>query len=572
MKDVLMSLGQCLYFNGAILTMDETTPEVEAVLTRGDRILAVGTEADLRAQATGELTECDLQGCTMLPAFIDPHGHFPDPGFIQLFRVDLAAPPRGDCADMATALKRLKDKAAKTPTGGWVMGVLFDNSAIAEARMPTRAELDSVSTDHPVWVLHASGHNGVANSYTLRLQGIDRDTPDPVGGRFGRDPETGALTGLIEGISAMGAMGDTDFLIDRERFWQGFNACRDEYLAHGVTYAQNAWASRSMLAHFADLPPGKDPGIDIMLLPVGDLEPELSTGALPLNWPDTSFFTLGPRKLFTDGAFQLQTAFLSAAYHKPSNPDAPCGMSYAEPDEHKAEVLKLHKLGFQIHCHCNGDAGTDMFLDAVEAALAETPRRDHRHTIIHGQVLRDDQLQRIARLGVTISFFSAHIHFWGDRHHDTFLGPERAARISPAASAERLGIRYTIHNDASVTPTRPLHLAHCAANRLTASGRVLGKEEKISALSALKAQTIEAAWQVFQENERGSISAGKLADFVLLDENPLKNPEGIAKINVQCTIRRGKRVSQAPNFHFPSTNGVSEKRRPTQDTKISSMS
>lgn len=540
-----MGLGRKLYCNGTILTMDENAPRAEAVLTQHDRILAVGSEADVRSQAIGNLTEFDLQGRTMMPAFIDPHGHFPDPGFIKLFRVDLAAPPRGDCADMATALQRLKDKAARVPKGEWVMGVLFDNTAVAERRMPTRTELDSVSIDHPVWVLHASGHNGSANSCTLQLQGVCRDTPDPIGGRFGRDTETGELTGLIEGISAMGAMGDTDFLIDRDRFWQGFTACRDEYLAHGVTYAQNAWTSPSMLAHFASLPAGEDPGIDILLLPIGELEPEFSGGPNQIDGLKTPYFRLGPRKLFTDGAFQLQTAFLSAPYHNPSNPDAPFGMSYVDPSEHVREVQKLHDLGFQIHCHCNGDAGTDMFLNAVESALEASPRKDHRHTVIHAQVLRDDQLVRIAKLGVTASFFSAHIHFWGDRHYDTFLGPDRAERISPAASAERLRIRYTIHNDASVTPTRPLHLAHCAVNRITASGRLLGEQEKISAYSALKAQTIDAAWQVFQEDVRGSIETGKLADFVVLTGNPLESPAEIQFHKVLRTIRRGRCVFQA---------------------------
>ena len=149
-------------------------------------------------------------------------------------------------------------------------------------------------------------------------------------------------------------------------------------------------------------------------------------------------------------------------------------------------------------------------------------------------------MTRMARLGLTVSFFSAHIHFWGDRHHDTFLGPDRAARISPAASAERLGVRYTIHNDASVTPTRPLHLAHCAVNRQTASGRRLGEAERISVLSALKAQTIDAAWQVFREKERGSITPGKIADFAILNQNPLNPDNQLTDCTVLQTIRRGR--------------------------------
>ncbi|MCP5072310.1 MAG: amidohydrolase [Rhodobacteraceae bacterium] len=540
-----MNAVATLYFNGLILTMDDASSATEAVVTTGETIAAVGTEHDLRRQFPNIAREIDLSGRTMIPAFIDPHGHFPDPGFIRLFRVNLSSPPQGDCLDMATALRRLRAKVEDTPLGDWVMGVLFDNTAIAEGRMPTRAELDGVSTDHPVWVIHASGHNGAGNSEALKRHGVDRGTPDPIGGRFGRDPETGQLTGLIEGITAMRNMGDTDFLIDRKKFWAGFNTTRDEYLAHGVTYAQNAWANRSMLEHFASLPPDQDPGYDLMLLPVGELEPELTEGPNPLDWPGNPHFTLGPRKLFTDGAFQLQTAFLSEPYHRPVDPAHPCGMPYVSEEDHRFQVSKLHNLGHQIHCHCNGDAGAEMFMNAVEDALSENPRDDHRHTIIHGQTLRDDQLQRMAKLGITVSFFAAHIHFWGDLHSEVLLGPKRANRMSPAASAEKYGVRYTLHNDASVTPTRPIHLAHCAVNRLTFQGRTLGEDQKISVMSALRAQTIDAAWQVFQEDQRGSIEPGKLADFAILSRNPLNNPEALLKTEVAQTIRRGTIVHES---------------------------
>ncbi|WP_293575726.1 amidohydrolase [Phaeobacter sp.] len=535
-----------LYFNGPILTMDAQNSCPEAVLIDGARIRAVGREADLRKMMAQDDQETDLAGRCLIPAFLDPHGHFPDPGFIRLFRVDLSAPPRGDCPTIGTALQRLSQKAAQTPDGDWVMGVLFDNTAVKEQRMPTREELDSVSTKHPIWVIHASGHNGVANSLALSRQGIDDTTPDPLGGRYGRAPNTGQLTGLVEGLAAMGAMGDTDFLIDRDRFWQGFAACREEYLAHGVTFAQNAWTSQMMLEHFASLPADQDPGIDLELLPIAELEPGLSDTLIPNHWPGNPHFTLGPRKLFADGAFQLQTAYLSAPYHVVSNPEHPCGMEYMSQDAMDQHVGDLHRAGFQIHCHCNGDAGADMFINAVEAAMdtdpAPGPRRDHRHTIIHGQTLRDDQLARMADLGITVSFFSAHIHFWGDTHRDVFLGPERAARISPAASAERFGVRYTIHNDASVTPTRPLHLAHCAVNRRTASGAILGEGEKVSVLSALRAQTIDAAWQVFKEDDRGSIEAGKRADLVILSANPITQPDALQSIQVLETIRNGETV------------------------------
>ena len=534
-----------LYFNGTILSMDgqDTTPE--AVLTQDETIIAVGPEADLRAQMPEGTRMVDLQGQAMMPAFIDPHGHFPDSGFIKLFRVNLSSPPLGKCEDIKTALQRLRERAETTPNGEWIMGVSFDNTAIAEARVPTRAELDGVSYEHPIWVIHASGHNGVANSRALELQGISEATPDPLGGRFGRDPTTGTLTGLIEGISAMGSLGDTTFLIDETQFWQGFAAARDEYLSFGVTYGQNAWANAELLVRFASIPADQDPGFDLMILPIAKLEPDLSQGPDAMRDFANPHFTLGPRKLFADGAFQMQTAYLRNNYHCPAAPDAPRGVPYTSEADLTAQVRKLHDMGFQIHCHCNGDAGADLFLDAVEAALEINPREDHRHTIIHGQLLHEDQFERIVQLGVTVSFFSAHIYYWGDRHRDSFLGPERAARISAAGSAQRHGVRFTLHNDASVTPTRPIHLAHCAVNRLTATGGLLDADQRISVLSALRAQTIDAAWQVFQEDKRGSIEVGKIADFAILNRNPIHSPKELLTTHVNCTIRRGQVVFES---------------------------
>jgi predicted amidohydrolase YtcJ len=543
MKDNIMTSTVKFYYNGPILTMDSANNQVEAIITTGGIISAVGDYNELLLNLPNDVEHIDLKGKTLMPAFIDPHGHFPDPGFIKLFRVNLAAHPLGDCNNLDTAFLRLGEKCKNTPKGQWVMGAMFDNTAVEEKRMPTRNELDAISTEHPIWVMHSSGHNGVANSLALAEYNITDDTPNPLGGRYVRDPSTGELTGLIEGISAMGEMGDTDFLIDRKKFKQGFNVCRDEYLHYGVTMAQNAWASKDMLDHFASVAQDGDPGIDIVVLPIGELEPELSNGSDALNWPDNSHIKIGPRKLFSDGSFQLKTAYLSEPYYNPNNVNAEnFGVPYNAPEVLTAKVKKLHEMGFQIHCHANGDAGADLFLDAVEAALNTHPRNDHRHTIIHGQALRDDQLQRMAKMGVTVSFFPAHIYFWGDRHYDTFLGPKRAERISPAKSAEKYGVRYTIHNDASVTPTRPIHLAHCAINRLTLAGRVLGEQQKVSVLSALRAQTIDAAWQVFQEDKRGSLEKGKLADMIVLSGNPLLCSEKIDKLKVLKTIRRGNVV------------------------------
>jgi predicted amidohydrolase YtcJ len=279
-----------------------------------------------------------------------------------------------------------------------------------------------------------------------------------------------------------------------------------------------------------------------VLLPDAVLEPDLSAN-LPTG---LKRLFLGPRKLFADGAFQVQTAHLSKPYFKPIDGDPQRrGMRYAEPEALLRDIRRLHRAGHQIHIHTNGDAGSDDALEAFETVLAEDSRDDHRHTLVHGQALRDDQLDRMARLGISVSLFSAHVYYWGDKHREVFLGPERAARIDPARSALDRGIRITIHNDAPVTPTRPLHLMWCAVERQTSSGQSLGPTERITPEEALRAHTIDAAWQVFQEAERGSIEPGKRADFTVLSEDPLTTATPLKDLSVAETIILGESVWRA---------------------------
>jgi hypothetical protein len=536
-----MDNGQ-IFTNGTIFTMDSQNPIVEAVGVKDGLIKCAGSLDQVCSVMPDNSVTVDLELQTMLPSFIDPHGHFPDTGFIELFRADLTSPPRGKCNCLDEIFSQLREKAVQTPKGEWVMGAGLDETALVEGRLPIRDELDEISTDHPIWVIHASGHCGVANSLALERQGIYDDTPNPSGGRYWRD-ENGRANGYMEGLSAMGDMANTHFLIGKKEFAESFEVTVQEYLSEGVTLAQNSWTAKPLLELFKDFAEMNDPGIDLVLLPISEDEPELSKNGLAAQWPASKHITLGPRKILTDGSFLMRTAFLSEAYYTGANErPSDYGLSYVERDTLFAEVKKLHDMGFQIHSHCNGDASGDMFLDAVETALADNPRKDHRHPLIHGQLMRKDQLTRCAELGVTISFFPAHIYYWGDKHYSEILGPERSQNISPARWAEEAGVRFTIHNDAAVTPTKPLHLIHTAVNRKTLSGRTLGEAQRISVETALRAHTIDAAWQVFQETERGSLEVGKIADFVFLNKNPIEFSDTIDEIKVNETYRSGKIV------------------------------
>lgn len=505
-------MSRRLYHNGIIRTLDAPGAHRAWVLVEEGRIVATGDGAPEPDAAE----RIDLAGRCLVPGFIDPHGHFPETGFNAVCKIAVAPPPVGDCAGLGAVLERI----AGAPGADWVLCAGFDHTALPEGRFPSLAELDAAQPERPVWLLHVSGHAGALNSAGMARTGL-----------------TG--NGFLQGMAAMGALGATDFGIDDAGFAAGAAAAAREYLAEGVTLAQNAWIERRMLDRFVALDRCGGLGIDVVLLPEAGLEPGLSAD------PPRGLkrLILGPRKLFADGAFQIQTAFLSQPYFKPIDGDpSRRGTRYVPPARLAAEVLRLHRAGHQIHIHTNGDAAGDDALDAIEAALATHPRADHRHTLIHGQTLRDDQLDRMARLGVTVSFFSAHVHFWGEMHRAVFLGPERAARISPARAALDRGLRITLHNDAPVTPTRPLHLMWCAVERRTAAGEVLGPAQRITPEEALQAHTLGAAWQVFQEHERGSIAPGKRADFAVLSDDPLTTEKPLKDIAVERTIVLGETV------------------------------
>lgn len=533
---------QTLYRNGSILTVDEQNHSPEAVLTDGEHIVGTGRFLELRAKAGDNVRLVDLAGKTMIPAFIDPHGHFPDSGFLALHRADLSGPPIGECRNLEDVFDRLSVKAAETAPGDWVIGAMFEPGGLEENRFPTRGELDRISTNHPIWVVHISGHAGVANSRALAFRGIDDTSPDPVAGRFGRDTE-GRLDGFLEGMAGMGELGDTEFQMSYEKFVSAFEASAREYLSQGVTMAQNAWATRLLLEHFCRYGRENDPALDVMVLPPGFMEPKLSRGEQGIDLPTEGAIKIGPRKFFGDGSFHLQTACQTLPYHKPLNGDPAYRCELAITKTQMVQRLaRAHDLGFQCHIHANGDATADLMLDAIAELQQRNPRDDHRHTLIHSQTLREDQLDRMAELGVTVSFFPAHLYYWGEFHRDVTLGPDRVQNMCPTRWAADRGIRFTIHNDASVTPTLPLHLMGCAVERKTANGAVIGEGQALSPLEALRAHTIDAAWQVFQEEDRGSIEVGKRADFAVLSGNPLDPELSIGEITVVNTIRAGKTV------------------------------
>jgi predicted amidohydrolase YtcJ len=264
---------------------------------------------------------------------------------------------------------------------------------------------------------------------------------------------------------------------------------------------------------------------------------------------DDEWVRVGAVKLIADGSIQGYTGYLSEPYFVPPGDDPDYrGYPRIPRDELIERVKRYHAAGLQIAVHGNGDASIDDILDAFEIAQREHPRVDSRHIVIHAQMARDDQLDRMKDLGVIPSFFSLHTYYWGDRHRDLFMGPERAARMSPAGSAVRKGLRFTIHADNPVVPMEPLRIVWSAVNRLSSSGARIGDAERIGVMEALRAVTIDAAYQHFEEEIKGSIEPGKLADLVILSESPFDQPERIDEIRVLETIVGGETVFRAEQW------------------------
>jgi predicted amidohydrolase YtcJ len=533
-----------LYFGGPILSMDSDDRIVDALLVVDGRINAVGTQAWVRDAAPPGVREVDLAGRALLPGFIDAHGHFPGAGIFEVY-ADLNSPPIGGVERFEDLFAALGRVAAETSPGDWVVGMGYDDTLLAEQRHPTRSDLDRVSREHPIAAWHVSGHLLALNSLGLERLGITADTPDPEGGVIRRSPETGEPDGVLEESATELADGG----VPPPSLWQGLAIAREasrRYAREGVTTAQSGYTDPTLMRALHWLVRLGVVPLRIVLWPGMEAADALLDGEFEFASWDEEWVKVGAVKLIADGSIQGYTGYLSRPYHVPPGED-PGYRGYPRiPREELFErVARYHAAGFQVAVHGNGDAAIDDILDAVENAQRAHPREDARPVVIHAQMARDDQLDRMKRLGVIPSFFSLHTYYWGDRHRDRFMGPERAARMSPAGSAVKRDLRFTIHADCPVVPMEPLRLVWSAVNRISSSGARIGAAQRIDPMAALRAVTIDAAFQHFEEDAKGSLEPGKLADLVILSESPLEHPERIDRIRVVETIVGGRTIYRA---------------------------
>ncbi len=537
--------GATLWRGGTIITMDGETPNMaEAVVERDGKIAFVGPEADARAAAGKDAQVRDLKGATLLPGFVDAHSHFAI-GLQTAGGLDLADPATGDTASVAKLLAAVKRYGAKVPKGGWVVVWRYDDAGLAERRHVTRAELDSILPDRKVVLLHISLHGLVANSAALKAAKLSDGMKPPVGGVMPSDAK-GRLTGLLF-EKAMLPMSLVLPQPSNEARLAALDGVQMRYAREGFTWAQDGATNPVDLAFLTSPAAQQILKIDLALLPFAmtGIEAMLDNPAMA---PGAHFgrVKLQGIKFTLDGSPQARTAFFTRDYAlgSPDGQHPWHGQPVTTDAAFQTLTRKVHERGWQIFVHANGDAAIDMAIRGFDA-LGIKAADDRRPIVIHSQFMRPDQIPAYARIGVGPSYFSNHTYYFADTHRRNFPN-EVVDFIIPFTASRAVGLIPSNHSDYPVTPLDTRAQLWSAMARTSRTGVVSGESQREDAWHALQALTTGPAWQVFEENQRGRIKPGLLADFVVLDRNPLTTPvDDIRAIRVLETVKEGKTIWRA---------------------------
>ena len=523
-----------------ILMTGDKKAQPLSIAIKNEKIIWVGSHKNAK-NIQGK--HIDFGDQAILPGFIDAHGHASYLAFATQV-ANLASPPVGDIntiKELQAELRKFIEESNLQP-GEWVMGLGYDDSLLSEQRHPTKEDLDAVSTEHPIYLIHVSAHLGAANSLALSLANINTETKDPPGGKIRRYQNSSEPNGVFEETAAyplqqlaMSAYKDPIGSV---------KSAMEIYAKNGITTAQDGASSKETIGLMQAADAQGKINLDIISYPIGQ-------NGLLKDIDTISFgsyngrLKIGGIKLILDGSPQGKTAYLTEPYYKPphSESDSYKGYPLIPQSEVSKWVNEYADLKIPIMAHANGDAAADMLIEAVKQADINS---DHRTIMIHAQTVREDQLDQMKELKIIPSYFSTHTFYWGDWHRDSVFGAERAMRISPTKSSLDRNMPFTVHNDAPVVPPDMIRLLWSTTNRKTRSGKVLGEEQKISTYAALEAMTIDAAYQHFEEDIKGTIEVGKQADFVVLSEDPLGvDSSNLLNINVVATYSRGMEIFDA---------------------------
>jgi len=516
--------------NGNVLTQDDANPTAEAFAVKDHRFVAVGLNADVRHLAGPDTRVIDAASATVVPGFVDAHSHPSGAGLNALRNVNT------NLGSIARIQDALSARAAGTPPGEWIVGYMYDDTKQEEGRPLNRVDLDAVSTEHPIVVGHRGGHTGVYNSKAFEVAGVTVDTPDPFGGHFYR--EDGQLTGKV--AERARRVFDVPSGSTREERARGVAVICREMNASGLTSVHQAGTRPDDFTAYQDAREAGDLTLRMNLFARGDSFPALRDGGVRTGFGD-EWLRIGPVKYAADGSASERTMAMSTPYA--DRPDDFGILTMTQEEIHEV-VEEAHRAGWQVAIHANGDVTIDMVLNAYERMAREHPRPDVRHRIEHCSLVNPELLRRIADGNFIPAPFYTYAHYHGEKWIE--YGEEKMEWMFAHKSFLDHGIMVAPASDHSPGPYEPLMALQSMVTRKDFAGRVWGPSQRIDLDQALKICTLHGAYASHEEHEKGSITAGKLADFVLLAESPYDvEPDRIKEIEVVRTVVGGETVHEA---------------------------
>ena len=514
-----------------VITIDPALPRATAIAIAHGRIIGVGSDSDLETLIGPDTTVLDLPGKTVLPGFIDAHIHVLSSGTRHVMAADCALPT---ISDIQSALR---ERVAATPAGQWVQGFKFDDTKTAENRFLNRDDLDAVSANHPILVSHRAGHVYYGNTLALERAGFNDETPDPPGGRLGRNPDTGRLNGVIYERAADELREHHLPVESDETRREGLRVICEMLNRAGLTSVHDARVTDYELRTYQE---GRDAGelsLRVYALMFYRYFPALRDAGIQSGMGDDRL-RIGGIKMVADGAIASRTAYLSEPY---VGSCCDHGILTMTGDEIAGHVMEMHAAGFQVCIHANGDSTIDLVLKAYEQAQAAHPRSDPRHRIEHCTLVNPDLLTRMNRLGAVATPFCTYVYYHGEKMQ--FYGAERLQWMFAQRSFMDYGVVATGATDYPPGPFEPLMGIQSCVTRTDSEGREWGLNQRISVEDALRIYTRNGAYASFEEHQKGSIMPGKLADLVVLGADPTAiDPFAIKDIPVERTIVGGQTV------------------------------
>jgi predicted amidohydrolase YtcJ len=533
-----------IFSGGDIITVDDRNPQAEAIAVAGGRIAAVGSREEVFQRRGAGTRMIDLEGMTLMPGLIEPHSH----PVISALLYDWIDVSGFHNASGAEVMERLRDAAAAAGPDAWITAFGYDPILIRDLKSLDADTLDEISSTNPIFIMIQSMHTVYVNHRALEIAGIDRSTPQPEAGCWVKD-ESGELTGMVIEQAAILPVMMPYLLSSQANGEELIEKQIRRYAAAGYTTV-GAMGVFPVFLDWARILKERIESDDCPIrMFVMDKATDLEQGTRVEFGGGSDRLRSGGAKFWYDGSFGTGNVLLEEPYLNSELmqqglgvPKDSCGSSIYPKHQFRELVQKYHDAGRQISVHAQGDRAIRDVIDVYEDVLKASPRDDHRHRIEHGGLFPIDEMDRAARLGLTPSWHVNYVYYYGDALRDEIIGPQRAEISFPVGAAMRRGLRGSLHNDSPMYPAEPLLLMRSAVTRKTRSGEALGEDQAIDVDAAIKALTIDAAWQLFMDDLVGSLEVGKLADLVLVSDNPRKvDPEHLEQIRIIATYREGRR-------------------------------